>query len=165
MYTSVPTSPSTRTSWLFWQTNNKNDYVDHPLRSPSIKHNPTKISSLQQVSEAPQYTTVVWAQQPQQQQHYHHHLIIFTDVVIGIAFFVNIHCSIFDTNNFPMETQPKKYERKKLQIWNIRTIFMWKNLKCGRIACNYHILLNIIYYSCYVLDWIPAIVLPYNKIE
>jgi len=58
MYTSVPTSPSARTSWMFWQ-NNKNDYVDHPLRCPSIKHNPTKISSLQEASEAPQYTTVV----------------------------------------------------------------------------------------------------------
>ncbi|XP_031633149.1 uncharacterized protein LOC116346958 [Contarinia nasturtii] len=63
MYTSVPTtssssSPSARTSWMFWQ-NNKNDFVDHPLRCQSIKHNPTKISSLQEVSEAPQYTTVV----------------------------------------------------------------------------------------------------------
>lgn len=58
VYTAVPTSPSTRTSWMFWHTN-KNDYVDHPLRSPSIQHNPTKISTLQQASDAPQYTTIV----------------------------------------------------------------------------------------------------------
>lgn len=69
------------------------------------------------------------------------------------------HCSIFDTNKIPLKTQLKK---KKYKFGVYEPLLCGKKVqfhsKCGRstkrqkdihrhqIACNYHILLNIIYY-------------------
>lgn len=58
LYTSIPTA--SQTSWMFWNTRKDGGQkANVQVRTPGIQRNPSKISSLQEASDSPQYTTIV----------------------------------------------------------------------------------------------------------